>query len=331
MILFANDSKVEIKDIVEYDFGKFTINECLSSLSFFFLRLAIDGVIGIIVYALIHNKYLFEGIGLAILFVLIAHFTLTLIRMISSFMRRYYFVVNVKEKNSLRNRFGKKYYIIGSSLKSDYATKFNVTSYVYKKSKNNAETRIPINESWMNNIYLNTERMKADKIIDLKSAVDKKGLSIIEEESQEEFYNRAYLKLIKNFGVCMLFIFFVYFLVCPFELKIDVIYVTAVFLLLFIVLFLYIPRPWQYKIVLPNSNTVEGMRIYYKGKKLEFENHIYKGKFAWNFYTKRDKGVFYADSHERLKSLEANRTCNYLEVYLRKRRLFFHNGGYADD
>ena len=319
---------VLFEDLLEYEFGRFNIHEKIVYLRDEIASIFVIFLIALLDYIFTFVINAFELIGLIMAVLLFVCLLADIVHIIVTISYRYYLIVFVMDKDFKWENGGKRYYFIGKSLSSDYSRLFPVKKSVYRMYEKGDVVKIPIKESWMNEIYINGRRMRASLLNTLKSEVEKRGIDKVREESVEEYYHKSFFQLLREGSisyVCILTLFSAAMLTGG-KTWITVITLFWLFIPLFV-----LPRPWHYRIELPNTDTAEGLEVYYKGEKVELDGRIENGKFLWNHYTQRHKGIKYSDSQIPIGIFEASRLSSYLEITLRRRKLFKHNGGIWSD
>lgn len=319
---------VLFEDLLEYEFGRFNIHEKIVYLRDEIASIFVIFLIALLDYIFTFVINAFELVGLIMAVLLFVCLLADIVHIIVTISYRYYLIAFVMDKDFKWENGGKRYYFIGKSLSSDYSRLFPVKKSVYRMYEKGDVVKIPIKESWMNEIYINGRRMRVSLLNTLISEVEKRGIDKVREESEEDYYQKSYFQLLREGSIsyaCILTLF------SAAMLTVGKTWITVITLFwLFIPLFV-LPRPWRYRIDLPNTDTAEGLEVYYKGKKVELDGRIENGKFLWNHYTQRHKGIKYSDSQTQIGTFEASRLSSYLEITLRRRKLFKHNGGIWSD
>ena len=324
----VTDGIIVFDDLLEYELGKLTIHEkiayCRRNAVYTLLTLTLM----VLSFGIAVAFRVFELMWLILGTLLLVVLCVQIIHIISYITYRYYLTAFLMDKDFMWENGGRRYYFIGKSLSSDYSRLFPVKKSVYRMYEKGDVVKIPIKESWMNEIYINGRRMRVPLLNILKSEVEKRGIDKVREESEEDYYQKSYFQFLVESSISYM---------CILTLLLTVMLTVGELWMIVIALFwlsipiFCLPRPWRYRIDLPNTDTAEGLEVYYKGKKVELDGRIENGKFLWNHYTQRHKGIKYSDSQTQIGIFEASRLSSYLEIILRKKKLFKHNGGIWTD
>lgn len=326
--MLVTDGILLFDALLEFEFGKLTLRE---RRTYFRTYLVALGVIVLMAVADCYITFVVHAIdfaGMIAFVILLVLLGVQIVHIITCVLRRYCLTAYVMDKKTLWENGQKKHLLIAKSLSSDYSILLPVQRNVYRACEKGEILKIPIRESWMEENYLNGKKMRVSLINELKREIELNGYDKVSESSLEEFYQKSYFRLLIEGGCCCAFIL-VFCAVAAFATLEVIPAVVTAFLILLLIFIL--PRPWRYRVDLPNMDTAEGMVVYYKGEKVELDGRIEDGKFVWNQYTQRYRGITYSESQKQLGTMEASRLSTYLEVFLRKRKLFKHNGGSLTD